>query len=158
MDQSLFTDPENIVFQFTNYGSPTDSALSSLIAFDIRGGDQELLQQVVPGPDIAVTGGSPTLSSGILTLPLVLSNTGGTTANNVTIASATVVAPATYENPALPITVGNIGPGSSMTQNVEINVSGLKAGTVVHVSVAGSYQDGGGNNYQFSSVRGAQVP
>jgi len=68
----LFPDPNKIVFQFTNVAFPTAPALSSLIAYDISGGDQELLQQVVPGPDVAVTSGSSSVSAGMLTLPLVL--------------------------------------------------------------------------------------
>jgi class 3 adenylate cyclase len=42
--------------------------------------------------------------------------------------------------------------------DVQINVSGLKAGAVAHLQVNGSYQDAAGNNYQFSSVRGVKLP
>jgi hypothetical protein len=56
------------------------------------------------------------------------------------------------------VTVGNIAPGTTVSQNLQIDVTGFKSGSVAHVQINGSYQDGAGNNYQYSLVRGVKLP
>ncbi len=108
-------------------------------------------------PDISVTNGDPS-GQGTVTVLVNLNNTGGTDASNVRITSIKPVSPATYAGPVLPLLVGKITAGSTYSQSIPINVSGMASGSIAHFQVNGSYQDSSGNNYQFSSVRGVKVP
>jgi hypothetical protein len=108
-------------------------------------------------PDIAVTNGNPT-GQGVLTIPVNLNNTGGVDASRVTITSIKPTLPATYIGPAIPLTVGNIAAGSEASQNITIDTTGLPSGSVARFQINGSFQDGFGNNFQFSAVRGVKVP
>jgi hypothetical protein len=107
--------------------------------------------------DIAVTTGNPA-GQGVLTVGVNLNNSGATDASNVTISSIRPILPATYIGPALPVTVGNITPGTTVSQNIQINVAGLASGSIARFQVNGSFQDSSGNNFEYSSVRGVQVP
>ncbi|HEY6340511.1 MAG TPA: hypothetical protein VIY49_03390 [Bryobacteraceae bacterium] len=108
-------------------------------------------------PDIAVTTGNPS-GQGVLTIPVSLNNTGGIDASGVTISSIKPISPATYIGPALPVTVGNITAGTTVSQNIQINVAGLASGSIARFQINGSFQDSAGNSFQYSSVRGVQVP
>jgi hypothetical protein len=142
--------PDAQVFQIE-----LNSSLGVLGAATHGRGAWEILTSI---PDISVTSGSSTVNGTTVTIPLKLSNTGGTNANNVIISGVTPVSPATYIGPAIPVTVGNIAPGTTVSQNLQIDVTGFKSGSVAHVQINGSYQDGGGNNYQYSLVRGVKLP
>jgi len=142
--------PDAQVFQIE-----LNSSLGVLGAATHGRGAWEILTSI---PDISVTSGSSTVNGTTVTIPLKLSNTGGTTANNVIISGVTPVSPATYIGPAIPVTVGNIAPGTTVSQNLQIDVTGFKSGSVAHVQIKGSYQDGVGNNYQYSVVRGVKLP
>jgi len=108
-------------------------------------------------PDIAVTTGN-VAGQGVVTVAVNLGNPGGLDASNVTISSIKPVAPATYTGPALPVTVGSITAGTTVSQNIQINTAGMASGSLARFQISGSFQDGAGHNFQFSSVRGVKVP
>ncbi len=136
-------------------GSPFTSVPSLNGTFLPAGGNVCFIAPLEP--DIAVTNGSAT-GSGVLSVAVNLNNTGGTDASKVTISGVRVIAPATYVGPALPVTVGGITAGTTASQNIQINTSGMASGSVARFQITGSYLDGAGNSYQFSSVRGVTVP
>lgn len=107
-------------------------------------------------PDIAVTTGDPS-GQNVLTIPVNLANTGGLDAASVTITSIKPVLPATFIGPLLG-PIGNISAGTTVSQNIQIDVTGLPSGSIAKFQINGSYQDGAGNNFQFSSVRGVKIP
>lgn len=111
-----------------------------------------------PEPDIAVATGVPMKQGTELTVGVNLNNTGATSANNVTISSVKPILPSTYVGPVLPLTLGNIGAGTSVSQNIQIDVTGLASGSIARFQINGAFQDSAGNNFQYSSVRGVKVP
>jgi len=108
-------------------------------------------------PDFAVTTGSPT-GQGVLTIPVNLNNTGGVDASRVTITSIRPILPATYTGPALPVAVGSITAGATVSSTIQINTGGLASGSIARFQINGAFQDSAGNNFQYSSVRGVKVP
>jgi hypothetical protein len=111
-----------------------------------------------PEPDIAVATGVPMKQGTKLIVGVNLNNTGATSANNVTISSIKPTLPSTYVGPVLPLTVGNIGAGTSVSQNIQIDVTGLASGSIARFQINGAFQDSAGNNFLYSSVRGVKVP
>ena len=111
-----------------------------------------------PEPDIAVGTGVPTKRGTGLFVGVNLNNTGASGANNVVISSIKPISPSTYIGPAIPLTVGNIAAGGEASQNINIDTTGLPSGSVARFQINGSFQDGFGNNFQFSAVRGVKVP
>jgi len=111
-----------------------------------------------PEPDIAVTTGVPTKQGTGLLVPVNLNNTGASGANNVVIGSIKPISPSTYIGPAIPLTLGNIAAAANASQNINIDTTGLSSGSLARFQINGSFQDGAGNNFQFSAVRAVRVP
>jgi hypothetical protein len=111
-----------------------------------------------PEPDIAVATGVPTKQGTGVLVGVILNNTGASGAKNVVISSINPIPPSTYIGPALPLTAGNIAAGGAASQNIKIDTTGVPSGSVARFRINGSFEDGTGNNFQFSAVRGVKVP
>ena len=108
-------------------------------------------------PNISVTRGNLS-GQGMVTVPLIVNNTGDVDARNVTITSITPTSPATYAGPTLPLTIGTITPGTNGSTSIQLNVSVMAPGSVARFQINGSYQDSDGNDHQFSSPGDFRVP
>jgi hypothetical protein len=107
-------------------------------------------------------GGIGTDESGAIYVNVVLTNTGTGNARNLTITSLTFrtlsgTGTVTYNStsPSLPIAIGNLDVGTSVTTRVFLNVPGTA--TRISVTESGPVQDVLGTNYNYSTAE-ALVP
>jgi hypothetical protein len=157
LPQHFFTDVNRILLRFTSPGSIPDPALASLLAFDISGGDQELLVQLATEPDLLVTTGNVVQAGAVATVEVRLRNTGGTHASSVRISAVAPVTPTTYVGPALPVSVGTIAAGTTVSTTIQLNIGDLSSGAIARFQISGGFLNNIGNNFQFGSVRGVKL-
>jgi hypothetical protein len=104
-------------------------------------------------PNISVASdGNLTRAGDAFTVEVVIRNAGGSDADNVTITAVRPIPPVTYIGPAVPINEGSVPAGSSATQALQFDVTGVATGAKVPFVVRGSYNDASGKAFAFNAI------
>ncbi len=91
-------------------------------------------------PSITVSNNPPSRNGDVVTVPVKLRNSGSAEARDLRITrvgDTLLTAPATYRGPSLPILLGTLAAGATVTQDLDFNLNGLAGGATLRFNIGG---------------------